>query len=157
MMTVSQDSSDIKIIKYQDGNPTLDEALEHIAKICNIEAYVGEKGKADTVGYERVIYYAEINGEPVGFGGGIFLLDSADITHIGVLPEMRKKKIGEMIFSAVMNELDEKNVNHFCLEVRENNLPAISLYKKFGFEVCGIIKNYYSNPKENALRMVKEL
>ncbi|MBQ5323960.1 MAG: hypothetical protein J6J58_00770, partial [Oscillospiraceae bacterium] len=37
------------------------------------------------------------------------------------------------------------------LEVRESNNPAIKLYEKLGFEFLGARKNFYSNPKENAL------
>ena len=39
------------------------------------------------------------------------------------------------------------------LEVRESNAPAIALYEKCGFVFCGIRKDYYTDPKENALLM----
>lgn len=47
----------------------------------------------------------------------------------------------------------ENNINSLTLEVRESNIPAQSLYKKHGFKEEGIRKNFYNNPKENAIIM----
>ena len=48
------------------------------------------------------------------------------------------------------------NLKIINLEVRESNISAIKLYKKFGFEVCGLRKKYYNNT-ENAILMKKAL
>jgi ribosomal-protein-alanine N-acetyltransferase len=37
------------------------------------------------------------------------------------------------------------------LEVRISNMPARALYKKLGFELIGLRKDYYINPAEDAL------
>lgn len=42
------------------------------------------------------------------------------------------------------------------LEVRASNEPAVSVYRKLGFEEVGRRKNYYRNPKEDALIMRRE-
>ena len=42
------------------------------------------------------------------------------------------------------------------LEVRASNEPAKSLYGSMGFESVGIRKNYYRNPREDALILRKE-
>ena len=42
------------------------------------------------------------------------------------------------------------------LEVRVSNDPAIALYEKLGFQQVGRRKNYYRNPKEDALILRKE-
>ena len=41
------------------------------------------------------------------------------------------------------------------LEVRECNLPAVSLYKKHGYVQAGRRKDYYTRPKEDALIFTK--
>ena len=41
------------------------------------------------------------------------------------------------------------------LEVNEENLPAIHLYEKFGFEYLGVRKNYYQD--KIAIIMTKKL
>ena len=43
------------------------------------------------------------------------------------------------------------------LEVRASNASARSLYEKLGFEQIGCRKNYYRNPKEDALILKKTL
>ena len=42
----------------------------------------------------------------------------------------------------------------FLLEVNENNIKALKLYKKIGFEQISVRKNYYGN-NENAIIMMK--
>ena len=37
------------------------------------------------------------------------------------------------------------NSTLITLEVNEKNIPAISLYKKYGFETLGTRKKYYNN------------
>ncbi len=39
------------------------------------------------------------------------------------------------------------------LEVRVSNIVAQNLYKKYGFKLAGIRKEYYSNNKEDAMIM----
>ena len=42
------------------------------------------------------------------------------------------------------------------LEVRASNEAAIALYVKHGFVQAGVRKNYYQDPKEDALIMTRE-
>ena len=42
------------------------------------------------------------------------------------------------------------------LEVRATNEPAKRLYEKMGFESVGVRRNYYRNPREDALILRKE-
>ena len=48
-----------------------------------------------------------------------------------------------------------KCISYINLEVRESNNNAVSLYEKHGFENCGIRKNFYENPTEDAVIMWK--
>jgi ribosomal-protein-alanine N-acetyltransferase len=43
------------------------------------------------------------------------------------------------------------------LEVRTSNASAIALYEKLAFRQIGLRKNYYRNPREDALILQKEL
>ena len=47
----------------------------------------------------------------------------------------------------------ESGAECIFLEVRESNVPAISLYKKLGFEELGIRKKFYEHPIEDAIIM----
>ncbi|GKZ08250.1 hypothetical protein [Paraclostridium bifermentans] len=43
------------------------------------------------------------------------------------------------------------------LEVRVSNVVAQNLYKKYGFKLAGIRKEYYSDNKEDAMIMWSQL
>ena len=85
------------------------------------------------------------------------ILDEAEIYKIVVLKELRKKQIAFKIIEFLLNELKKNNVEKIFLEVRKNNILAINLYKKCGFIEIREIVDYYSNPKENGIMMLKEV
>ncbi len=62
-----------------------------------------------------------------------------------------------MLLSELIKEAGESGIKKIFLEVRESNIPAISLYNGFGFKQVGMRKDYYEKPVENALLMLKEL
>ena len=85
------------------------------------------------------------------------ILDEAEIYKIVVLKEFRKKQIAFKIFEFLLNELKKINVKKIFLEVRKTNIPAINLYKKCGFINIREIGDYYNNPKENGIMMLKQV
>ena len=85
------------------------------------------------------------------------ILDEAEIYKIVVLKEFRKKQIAFKIMEFLLNELKKNNIKKIFLEVRKSNIPAINLYKKCGFIDIREIVDYYSNPKENGIMMLKEV
>lgn len=63
---------------------------------------------------------------------------SAQILSIGTLKSYRGKSIGKKLVEAGLEFLKSKGVKEVKLEVRPDNLPAIKLYKKFGFYQIGM-------------------
>jgi len=55
-----------------------------------------------------------------------------------------------------VEQLKKQGSQCLTLEVRASNMPAIALYEKLGFTQIGRRKNYYRNPKEDALILRKE-
>ena len=47
-------------------------------------------------------------------------------------------------------------IKYITLEVRISNIPAISLYEKYGFKSLGTRKGYYQDNNEDALIMWTE-
>ena len=78
-----------------------------------------------------------------------------DITNVAVHPDYRKQGVGNLLIDNLITLCKENNINSLTLEVRESNIPAQSLYKKHGFKEEGVRKNFYNNPKENAIIMWK--
>lgn len=91
----------------------------------------------------------------VGFAGMNIVLDEAHIANIAVRKDLRNLKIGSKLLKALINEASTK-AQSITLEVNEKNLPAICLYKKYGFETLGKRKNYYNN-QDDAYIMTKYL
>lgn len=61
---------------------------------------------------------AECEGKLVGFVGLIQFVDSADITHIAVLPEYRKNRIGSALMQGIFVMGRNLGIKTIHLEVR---------------------------------------
>jgi ribosomal-protein-alanine N-acetyltransferase len=82
------------------------------------------------------------------------VLDEGSVTNIAVHPAYRRLGLGREVTRALLRFAKEKGVTDVFLEVRESNLPAISLYRSEGFIPCGVRKNFYRHPVESAIQMV---
>ena len=103
-------------------------------------------------------YYAarDMNGRLMGFAGCWSIIDEAHITTIAVDSEYRRQHIGEALLKAILDDCYVEKIKYLTLEVRESNVPAISLYEKYGFKSFGVRKGYYQDNNENALIMWTE-
>lgn len=99
-------------------------------------------------------YLVALDGDNVvGFVGMWIVFDEGDITNIAVHPDYRKQGIGNLLMNNLISLCKENKINSLTLEVRESNIKAQNLYKKHEFKEEGLRKNFYDNPKENALIM----
>ncbi|MGN0299113.1 MAG: ribosomal protein S18-alanine N-acetyltransferase [Lachnospiraceae bacterium] len=96
---------------------------------------------------------AEEDYQICGYIGLYQILDEGNITNVAVTKFARKQGVGSQLLKALMQCALSQGVSCMTLEVRESNEPAIHLYKKFGFSVEGVRKNYYENPVENGYIM----
>ena len=97
------------------------------------------------------------NGDVVGYIGSQSVLGESDMMNVVVHPDHRRKGIAEALVEALSRDLKERGNVCLTLEVRASNDPAIALYEKLGFTQVGLRKNYYRNPKEDALILRKSL
>lgn len=96
---------------------------------------------------------AKIDGKIVGYVGIWFIVDEGHITNVAVHSDYRGRKIGDELVKALVELCRENNIVSMTLEVRVSNVVAQSLYKKYGFKLAGIRKEYYSDNKEDAMIM----
>lgn len=99
----------------------------------------------------------EQDGKVLGYAGSQMSPPEADMMNLAVAPEARRQGLGKNLMEALCTALKEKNIEGLSLEVRASNEAAIALYKKLGFAQTGRRKEYYVNPREDALILRKEL
>lgn len=83
-----------------------------------------------------------------------YAVGEGDITSVAVAEDYRRRGLAQRLISELEAILPE-DAEEIFLEVRESNAPAIGLYEKCGFERLAVRKNFYDNPRENAIVMRK--
>jgi ribosomal-protein-alanine N-acetyltransferase len=88
-----------------------------------------------------------------GFAGLWLLSDEAHVTTIGVAPSHRGRRVGELLFLTMIDLALERQATWLTLEVRVSNIVAQNLYRKYGLQIAGTRKHYYSDDGEDAYLM----
>lgn len=144
----------MEIIKMEQG---------HVAQVAALEAICfrdpwSEKSVASELNNPLSHWLVAVEADTVlGYIGSQTVLDESDMMNVAVSPAHRRKGIAEALVLALADALREKGSVKLTLEVRASNAPAITLYEKLDFKPIGLRKNYYRNPKEDALILQKEL
>lgn len=87
----------------------------------------------------------------------VTVLDEAQIVNVATSIDHQRQGLARSVLKFVIDECLRRGLAPVSLEVREGNMPAILLYEGLGFERVGIRKNFYKEPRENALIMIKRL
>ena len=130
--------------------------IAELEKICFSDPWSENSVASELNNPLSVWLVAEENGIVCGYVGSQTVLDETDMMNIAVHPDFRRKGIAAALIAELGRLLKERGSRILRLEVRESNAPAISLYETMGFTQLGLRKNYYRNPKENALILGKE-
>ena len=97
----------------------------------------------------------EINGKIKGYMG-TWIHDNLEILNFYVDKRYQGMGFGSMMLEFIIEVSKKSNVKSITLEVRKNNIIAISLYRKYGFKEVGIRNRYYNNG-DDAILMEKKL
>jgi ribosomal-protein-alanine N-acetyltransferase len=89
----------------------------------------------------------------IGYCGFWGVIDEAHITTLAVDKDFHKMKVGEALLQHMIKVAYTLDMKWFTLEVRISNLPALSLYKKYGFDSLGVREKYYQDNNEDAVIM----
>ncbi|MEG4574079.1 ribosomal protein S18-alanine N-acetyltransferase [Microcoleus sp. N3A4] len=89
----------------------------------------------------------------IGLGCLWAILEEAHITILAIQPRFQGQGLGQALLWALLKKAHYRQLERATLEVRESNLAAVSLYKKFGFKEAGRRKRYYEDTGEDALVM----
>ena len=132
--------------------------FEDVKSVAQIEAECfsvpwSENSFEDSLAREDTVFLVCVDEGVVGYIGMYLSFEEGEITNVAVTPSYRQRGCGNLLIEAVKKEAKARNAECVILEVRVSNAPAISLYKKNGFEEIGIRKNFYEHPKEDAIIM----
>ena len=104
-------------------------------------------------------YLVVIDGDRnlVGYCGYYSVLDEAEITNVAIAPCYRKKGYAKLMLIELIEQAKSNGIRTVVLEVRFSNTDAIGLYERLGFQKLGVRKNFYEQPKEDAIIMLLEI
>jgi len=134
----------------------------HVAQVAELEKTCfadpwSEKSIASELDHTWSLWLVALDdNNVVGYIGSQTAVDETDVMNVAVHPDYRRRGIAERLIGILVAELKDRGSRALMLEVRSSNAPAIALYEKLGFSQVGCRKNYYRNPKEDALILRKE-
>ena len=130
--------------------------VAELERLCFADPW-SEKSVASELDNKWALWLVAVEDDRVtGYIGSQTSIDETDVMNVAVHPDCRRRGIAEMLINALVAELKNRGSHALMLEVRASNAPAIALYEKLGFSQVGCRKNYYRNPKEDALILRKE-
>ena len=94
-------------------------------------------------------------GEVIAYVIGRLIAPEGEIYRVAVKPEKRQRGIGYRLLDYAVKTSKGHGLERLFLEVRSRNLPAVKLYTAYGFKQIGLRKNYYKNPTDDALIMLR--
>ena len=135
---------------------------DHVSQVAELEKLCfsdpwSENSVSSELNNPLSLWLVAVDGERVaGYVGSQSVMGESDMMNIAVHPDYRRRGLAEMLVAELVTAL--KNAGNTCLtlEVRASNAPAIALYEKNGYSQIGLRKNYYRNPREDALILRKE-
>jgi ribosomal-protein-alanine N-acetyltransferase len=98
-------------------------------------------------------WVAELDGNVVGMIVVWLIVDEAHVATIATDPAHRRQGIGKRLLAHALLDLIRDGARSSFLEVRESNLVAQDMYRKFGYEATGRRRRYYRDNDEDAILM----
>lgn len=93
----------------------------------------------------------------VGYAVLWCILEQGELANMAIVPSSRRRGLGRVLLSHVLDRARSRGVETVFLEVRESNERAVRLYTQFGFSDVGVRRAYYEHPKEDARVMMAAL
>lgn len=144
------------MIEFAEMQPRHVPQVAALERICFADPW-SEKSVASELENPLSYWLVAMDGEKlVGYVGSQTVLGETDMMNVAVSPDYRRQGIAEGLILALIAALKARESHCLTLEVRDSNASARALYEKLGFSEIGRRKNYYRNPKEDALILRKE-
>lgn len=104
--------------------------------------------------FQKRIEYL-VDDRVIGYLDYLLIYDRMEIEDFLILEDERGKGYGSLLMAYLVSIAIEKRVINITLEVRQSNIIAINLYKKYGFREVALRHNYYDG--EDGILMEKQV
>jgi ribosomal-protein-alanine N-acetyltransferase len=112
----------------------------------------------EALGWPGVIAIVAENATGVtGYVLGRIVVDQAEILSLATAAAQRRRGIGRELLAAVLAAMIERGACSAWLEVRVSNQAARAMYRAAGFVTASRRRDYYRQPREDALVLRREL
>ncbi|MCD7891146.1 MAG: ribosomal protein S18-alanine N-acetyltransferase [Ruminococcus sp.] len=129
--------------------------LEELEKSAvGADGWSAESFRSEAEKENGYVLYIYDDDEVIALLTGYYVIGEGDITNVVVRPPWRRRGLAQRLIAEFERLLPEDAAEIF-LEVRESNEAAAALYEKCGFERLAVRRNFYVNPRENAVVMRK--
>lgn len=103
--------------------------------------------------YHEFIVALDDSNRVIGYIIMEIVADIGNIDNVAVSEHCRRQGLADHMMTECLHRAQSRGLNTIYLEVRESNVAARELYRKYGFEVVGRRKKYYQKPREDAILM----
>ena len=135
----------------------IDEVLE-IERVSFSDPWSREMFRSELeVGGGTYARVAERDRILVGYLLAVMVADEAHLGNLAVRPSERRSGVGQRLLDDLLDASRERGVGRVTLEVRESNQIARKFYYENKFIDIAMRKNYYRNPVEDAIVMLRSL
>lgn len=135
----------------------IDEVLE-IEKLSFTDPWSREMFRSELqVGGGTYARMAERDGRLLGYSLAVLVADEAHLGNLAVHPDVRGMGVGQALLDDLLHTAEKRQAMRLTLEVRESNHGARKFYYRNGFIDVAMRKNYYRNPVEDAIVMLRSL
>ena len=110
---------------------------------------------ADSLKSGYSCWVVELDGELIGYGALMVVLDEAHLLNISIAKAFQGRGFGRGLLEHFIEVARRHGGQMMFLEVRPSNISAIALYESMGFNEFSVRKGYYPahNGREDAVLM----
>ena len=157
LLVFVQNVNKIKNLKIVNAENNHLDDVYMIEKESFTDSWSIESLKSEISNKNTIFLVAVYEKEVLGYILGKVSIESVDVLKIAVKLQFRRFGVSKLLLKTFIDSALKFGIKELFLEVRVSNNVAINLYKLFGFKVVGIRKNFYADPKEDALLMKKDI
>ena len=114
-----------------------------------------ERAVADCICRGGMCFVAVEGEELFAYVIGMLIAPEGEIYRVAVREDKRLRGIGYRLLDYAVKTERGRGLETLFLEVRSRNTAARRLYEAYGFKEIGVRKNYYKDPTDDAIIMLK--